>query len=63
MRSETEISFQVHKQNGAGNMEKVAAIYGNQLGELMENPEIGQYVAFVDTEGNRLSMLQPSEKT
>jgi predicted enzyme related to lactoylglutathione lyase len=25
----------------------------------MEIPSVGQYVAFFDTEGNRLSMLQP----
>jgi uncharacterized protein len=29
------------------------------LGEPMEIPGIGQYVSFVDTEGNRVSMLQP----
>jgi predicted enzyme related to lactoylglutathione lyase len=29
------------------------------LGEPMEIPGVGQYVAFIDTEGNRNSMLQP----
>jgi predicted enzyme related to lactoylglutathione lyase len=32
---------------------------GKVLGEPMEIPGIGQYVAFIDTEGNRVSMLQP----
>jgi predicted enzyme related to lactoylglutathione lyase len=32
---------------------------GKVLGEPMEIPGVGQYVAFIDTEGNRVSMLQP----
>jgi uncharacterized protein len=32
---------------------------GKVLGEPMEIPGVGQYVAFFDTEGNRVSMLQP----
>jgi predicted enzyme related to lactoylglutathione lyase len=32
---------------------------GEVLGEPMEIPMVGQYVAFFDTEKNRLSMLQP----
>lgn len=32
---------------------------GTVLGEPMEIPGIGQYVSFTDTEGNRVSMLQP----
>ena len=31
---------------------------GKVLGEPMEIPGVGQYVSFVDTEGNRVSMLQ-----
>lgn len=38
---------------------KVKDAGGEVLGEPMEIPGIGQYVAFVDTEGNRVSMLQP----
>lgn len=37
----------------------VTAAGGKILGEPMEIPSVGQYVSFVDTEGNRLSMLQP----
>jgi len=40
-------------------MKKVADAGGNVLGEPMEIPGIGQYVSFFDTEGNRVSMLQP----
>ncbi len=32
---------------------------GKVLGEPMEIPGIGLYVSFLDTEGNRVSMLQP----
>jgi len=33
---------------------------GNVLGEPMEIPGIGKYVSFTDTEGNRVSILEPS---
>ena len=41
-------------------MNAVTAAGGEVLGEPMEIPGIGQYVAFFDTEGNRSSMLQPA---
>ena len=40
-------------------MAKVKAAGGEVLGEPMEIPGVGQYVSFTDTEGNRVSMLQP----
>ncbi len=40
-------------------MQQVAAAGGEVLGEPMEIPGIGHYVSFMDTEGNRVSMLQP----
>ena len=40
-------------------MQQVAAAGGEVLGEPMEIPGIGQYVSFMDTEGNRVSILQP----
>jgi predicted enzyme related to lactoylglutathione lyase len=43
-------------------MKMVSNAGGKVLGEPMEIPGIGQYVAFEDTEGNRVSMLQPSMK-
>ena len=32
---------------------------GKVLGEPMEIPGVGWYVSFLDTEGNRVSLLQP----
>ena len=43
-------------------MAKVAKAGGKVLGEPMEIPGIGQYVSFIDTEGNRVSMLQPAPR-
>ena len=40
-------------------MRRVADAGGQVLGEPMEIPGVGQYVSFTDTEGNRVSMLQP----
>jgi hypothetical protein len=40
-------------------MAKVAGAGGNVLGEPMDIPGVGAYVSFTDTEGNRVSMLQP----
>jgi len=40
-------------------VKKVTAAGGKVLGEPMEIPGVGQYVSFTDTEGNRVSMLQP----
>ena len=39
---------------------KVRDAGGTVLGEPMEIPGVGQYVSFTDTEGNRVSMLQPT---
>jgi predicted enzyme related to lactoylglutathione lyase len=38
---------------------KVTEAGGKVLGAPMEIPGVGQYVSFMDTEGNRGSMLQP----
>jgi predicted enzyme related to lactoylglutathione lyase len=38
---------------------KVTDAGGRVLGEPIEIPGVGQYVSFLDTEGNRVSMLQP----
>ncbi len=43
-------------------MGKVAKAGGKVLGDPMEIPGVGHYVSFFDTEGNRVSMLQPSPK-
>ena len=43
-------------------MAKVTASGGKVLGEPMEIPGVGQYVSFMDSEGNRVSMLQPTPR-
>ena len=40
-------------------LKKVSAAGGKVLGEPMDIPGIGLYTGFVDTEGNRVSLLQP----
>jgi len=40
-------------------IKQVKAAGGKVLGEPMEIPGVGPYVSFTDTEGNRVSMLQP----
>ena len=40
-------------------MTKVTKAGGKVLGEPMDIPGVGKYVSFFDTEGNRVSMLQP----
>ena len=40
-------------------MKDVSKAGGKVLGDPMEIPGVGQYVSFMDTEGNRVAMLQP----
>src|SRR5687768_4979548 len=40
-------------------MRKVAENGGEILGDPMDIPGVGRYVSFIDTEGNRISILQP----
>ena len=42
-------------------MQSVTAAGGKVLGEPMPIPGVGLYVSFIDTEGNRVSMLQPQK--
>lgn len=44
-------------------IKKVTDAGGKVLGEPMAIPGVGEYVSFVDTEGNRVSLLQPSRRT
>ena len=44
-------------------MKQVASAGGQVRGEPMAIPGVGQYVSFTDTEGNRVSMLQPLPRT
>jgi len=41
-------------------MKMVTKAGGKVLGEPMDIPTVGSYVSFIDTEGNRVSLLQPS---
>ena len=41
-------------------MKEVEKAGGKVLGEPWNIPGVGMYVSFIDTEGNRVSMLQPS---
>jgi len=41
-------------------MKKVRDAGGRVLGEPMDIPDVGRYVSFDDTEGNRVSMLEPT---
>jgi len=43
-------------------IKKISAEGGKVLGEPMDIPGIGLYAGFMDTEGNRLSILQPSPR-
>jgi predicted enzyme related to lactoylglutathione lyase len=45
--------------NIQGAMKQVTQAGGQVLGEPVEIPGIGHYVSFMDTENNRVSMLQP----
>lgn len=40
-------------------MKKIQEYGGEVLGEPMDIPHFGTYVSFIDTEGNRNSILQP----
>jgi predicted enzyme related to lactoylglutathione lyase len=40
-------------------MKKVTEAGGTLLGQVIDIPGVGKYVSFKDTEGNRLSLLQP----
>jgi hypothetical protein len=42
-----------------GAMKSITDAGGKVLGEPMDIPGVGQYVSFTDTEGNRVSILQP----
>jgi uncharacterized protein len=41
-------------------MNKVAKAGGKVIGEPMEIPGVGMYVSFFDTEGNRVSIMEPA---
>ncbi|MFL6691500.1 MAG: VOC family protein [Ramlibacter sp.] len=46
-------------QDIRASMKKIDAAGGKVLGEPMDIPGVGAYVSFMDTDGNRTSILQP----
>jgi uncharacterized protein len=46
-------------ENISDHMKKVTDAGGKIIGEPMDIPGVGKWVSFKDTEGNRVSMLQP----
>ena len=44
-------------------MKQIKAAGGEVLGEPMQIPGVGLYISFRDTEGNRVSLLQPQRET
>jgi predicted enzyme related to lactoylglutathione lyase len=52
-------SVVVSTEDIQGSMKKVKEAGGEVLGEPVDIPGIGMYVSFMDTEGNRVSLLQP----
>lgn len=53
-------SIVISVDNLEESMEKVKQAGGKIMGEPMDIPGVGRYVAFEDTEGNRVGMLQPA---
>ncbi len=41
-------------------VEKVTQAGGKILGDPVEIPGVGKYLSFIDTEGNKVSLLQPN---
>lgn len=52
-------SFVIAVNDIRQSMKEVTAAGGKVVGEPAEISGVGQYVSFIDTEGNRLSLLQP----
>ncbi|HKY01246.1 MAG TPA: VOC family protein [Burkholderiales bacterium] len=46
-------------QNIGDAMQKIRDAGGKVLGDPMPIPNVGSYVSFIDTEGNRVSVLEP----
>lgn len=56
----TQPSVVIGVDDLAAAIARIRAAGGEVLGEPMPIPGVGDYVAFVDTEGNRHGVLQPS---
>lgn len=58
-RDNAHPSLTIAVEDIKAHIEKVKRGGGTVLGEPVEIPGIGLYVSIIDTEGNRVSMLQP----
>ena len=56
-------SFVIAVDNIKEHIKTVQKAGGKVIGEPMDIPGVGSFVSFIDTEGNRLSMLQPLMQT
>jgi predicted enzyme related to lactoylglutathione lyase len=45
-----------------GSIKKVTDAGGKVLGDPWDIPGVGKYISFLDSEGNRVSMLQPAPR-
>lgn len=52
-------SVVISVQNIGEAMQRIREAGGKVLGEPMTIPGVGAYVSFIDTEGNRVSVLEP----
>lgn len=52
-------SVVIQVENIQEHMKKITAAGGEILGEPVDIPGVGWYVSFTDTEGNRVSLMQP----
>lgn len=53
-------SLVIAVENIKESMKNVESAGGKVLGEPMEIPGFGLYISFIDTENNRVSLMQPS---
>lgn len=52
-------SLVISVENVDDSIKKIKSEGGTVLGEPMDIPGVGKFISFYDTEGNRLSILQP----
>jgi uncharacterized protein len=55
-------SVVIQVENLEDSIKKVTNAGGKMIGKPMDIPGIGNYIAFTDTEGNRVGMLQPPKR-
>lgn len=58
---ESHPSIVIHSDNLEEHKKKIEEAGGKIEGETRDIPGVGKYVSFTDTEGNRISILEPSK--